>query len=266
MVDIARPKVMIEYHCYTDEATMSRILALLYMASVAAVLAHESESQLPLGHLHCHEELEGHLHSGWESRYFSEGRDSLDGDSLWSISLETGWRHLVTGVWYGVSPDQDYDEVQLSAGLAQVIGDYELYVAYTHLRFPFDDSHDNEIGAGVTWTGLPLDVAISADVYHSLDAAGEFWEFAVDREFKVSDGLSLEGVVLFGVNQGYVADGHDGANNLALRLGAEYSPMESFAVTAHLAYSWALDRDPNLPGDEALTDFFHGGIGLQWSF
>jgi hypothetical protein len=46
----------------------------------------------------------------------------------------------------------------------------------------------------------------------------------------------------------------------------EFALTDSISVTAHTTYSWALGRDAALPGDEQLIDFFHGGVGLQWSF
>ena len=236
------------------------------LASAPEAIAHEPETQLPFERPHAHDTTEGHAHLGWESRYFSEGRDALDGDSLFVGSFEMGWKHLAAGVWYGYSPDQRYDELQLTLALTQSIGDFEFYGAYTHIRFPFDDSHDNEIGVGVAWSGLPLDVELSADLYYSFDADGYFAEIIAGREFPMTDRLALNFSVLFGINQGYVADGHDGANNIGLSFGLEYALSDSISVTAHTAYSWALGRDAALPGDDQLTDFLHGGIGLQWSF
>lgn len=235
-------------------------------AGALAAFAHEPESQLPFERPHAHDAVEGHAHLGWESRYFSEGRDALDGDSLLVGSFEMGWEHLAGGVWYGYSPDQRYDELQLTLAATQSIGDFEFYGGYTHLRFPFDDSHDDEVGAGVAWSGLPMDVELSADLYYSFDADGYFAEIAAGREFAITERLALNFSVPFGINQGYVADGHDGANNIALRSGLEFALSDAISVTAHTTYSWALGRDAAFPGDDQLIDFFHGGVGLQWSF
>lgn len=227
---------------------------------------HEPEAQLPFERPHAHGAVEGHIHAGWESRYFSEGRDSLDGDSLFAGSFEIGWRHLAGGIWYGHSPDQHYDELQLTLALTQSLGDFEFYGGYTHLRFPFDDSFDNEIGAGIAWSGLPTDVELAADLYHSFEADGFFAEISAAREFPITDRLALSLTGLFGINQGYVSDGHDGANHVAVRMGIEYALSDSLSLTAHTAYSWGLGKDRALPGDDPLIDFFHGGAGLQWSF
>jgi hypothetical protein len=243
------------------------VLSLVYgFASVWTAFGHDTEAQLPFARPHAHEPLEGHAHLGWESRYFSEGRDSLDGDSLFVGSAEMGWKHLSGGVWYGYSPEQRYDELQLNLALKQSIGDFEFYGGYTYLWYPYDGSHGHEIGAGVAWSGLPMDVDLSADLYHSFDADGYFVVISAGREFSITDRLALNFSVPFGINQGYVADGHDGANNIALRVGLEFALTDSISITAHTTYSWASGRDAAFPGDDRLIDFFHGGVGLEWSF
>ena len=181
-------------------------------------------------------------------------------------SFELSWKNFVGGVWYGSSPEQNYDELQLALAYTRSIGDFEFYVGYTHFRFPFEDTHEDEVGAGLVWSGLPMDIELSADVYYSFETDGYFAELAVSREFSITDQLSLNIAVPFGINQGYVDDGHDGANNIAIQLGLEYALSDTVSLVAHATYSWALDRDSSLPGDDQLIDFFHGGIGLQWSF
>ncbi|MCX6865046.1 MAG: hypothetical protein NTV46_02280 [Verrucomicrobia bacterium] len=242
------------------------IFAATMLTAPQSLFGHEPESHQPINRPSAHEEIHGHVHAGWESKYFSEGRDSLDGDSLFASSLEIAWQHLTGGIWYGSSPDQRYDELQLTLALTQTIGDFEFYGRYTHLRFPFDDSHDNEIGAGIAWSGLPLDVELAADIYNSFDADGYFAEISATREFSITDELSINLSGLFGINQGYVCDGHDGANHAALRLGIGLALSDSLSIMAHATYSWGIGRDLTLPGDDQLIDFVHVGVGLQWSF
>ncbi len=234
--------------------------------NVLAAFGNEPEAQFPFKQSHNHESIESHVHLGWESRYFSEGRDSLDGDSLFVGNFEMGWKQLTAGIWYGYSPDQRYDELQLTLTFTQTIGDFEFYGGYTYLQFPFDDSYDNEIGSGMTWSGLPMGIQVAADLYYSFDADGYFAEISASREFSITEHLTLDFSVPLGINQGYVADGHNGANHLALRLGVKYELTDTWFIIAHTTYSWGLDRDRTLPGDAQLIDFFHGGIGLQSSF
>lgn len=69
-------------------------------------------------------------------------------------SLELVWKNFTSVVWYGRSPEQDYDELQLSFAALQSIGDVKVYAASTHLRTPFDGLDDMEVGAGFSWAGL----------------------------------------------------------------------------------------------------------------
>jgi hypothetical protein len=64
---------------------------LFSIVGVLAVSGHESEAQLPFERPHAHDSLEGHAHLGSESKYFSEGRDALGGDSFLVGSFEMGW-------------------------------------------------------------------------------------------------------------------------------------------------------------------------------
>ena len=242
------------------------LLLITYFINVSAASAQEPEKPFPFDTSHAQDSIESSFYLGLESHYLSEGRDALDGDSLLVSSFETSWKNITGGVWYGYSPDQRYDELQLALALTHSIGDFEIYGGYTHLRSPLEGSHDNEIGAGVAWSGLPMEVELSADVYYSFGADGYFAEISAGRDFTISDELTLNVSAPFGINQGYVVDGHDGANNIALRLGAEYALSDAISITAHTTYSWALSRDKNAPEDELLVDFFHSGLALQWSF
>jgi hypothetical protein len=111
-----------------------------------------------------------------------------------------------------------------------------------------------------------MKLELAADAYYSFVADGWFAELAATRNIKITDQLSLGCSGIFGLNQGYVPDGHDGANHLAVRLGLEYAVNDSLSITVHTTYSWGLGRDSTDPGDDQLIDFFHGGFGLQWSF
>lgn len=199
--------------------------------------AHTSDLQQPFQRPHAHEEIEIHIHTGLESRYFSEGRDALDGDSLWASSFEFGLEHFAAGLWYGNSPEQSYDELQLSIAVTQNFGDIETYLGYTHYIFPFDGSHDDEIGTGITWSGLPADIDLSADICHSFDANGYFVELSASREIEITKKFTITPAAIFGINQGYVSDGHDGANHIAVQISGSYSLTETISLIGHTTYS-----------------------------
>jgi hypothetical protein len=246
---------------------LSRFLFIFFCTALSA-MAHEPEAQTRFGHAHTHDALDKkmdiHIQTALESRYSLEGRDSLDGDAISATSLDLGWGRFTGGLWYGWSPDQNYEESRITLGLTEQVGDFEFYAGYTHLKFP--DSHDNEVGVGGVWSGLPLQVDMALDAYYSFDADGAFWELSLSRAVEVSERLTFTGSGMFGINDGYIPDGHSGANHLGLRLGSEYILTESLTITGHATYSWALERNSRLAGDKQLADFFHGGLGLEWSF
>jgi len=243
-----------------------RLTILLFLILQLPLSAQTSETSILSGENASKQTFESLFHAAIESRYFSEGRDDLDGSSLLTTSAEFSWQNISAGVWYGDSPDEDYDELQLSIKVSKEFGNVEVYLTYVHLRTLFEGSHDNEIGVGFTVNALPFDLAFSVDAYQSFEVNGSFWEASLLREFTYNEQLSFSLSSTLGVNHGYVDDGHDGLNYVAASLGAEYALSEGVSLTSHIAYSWAVDRDSTLEGDENLINFFHAGVGLQWSF
>lgn len=243
------------------------LLALFVFPTVSQ--AHLPEPSLPFQPLHAHDALEAHVHFGFDSRYYIEGRDGLDGDSIITTTIELGYEHLALGLWYGISSEQNYDEMQLSAAYTWHLGDFAYYLSWTHFQFfslfPGSES-DNDIGFGISYSELPYDLTLAFDGYYSIGVSGSFLQLSGSREFALTDALSMELVGAFGMNQGYVSDGSDGANHLALSAGFNYEINETISLTAHATQSWALDRNPLAAGDETLIDFFHAGVGVQFSF
>ena len=243
---------------------------LLFISAFSSFLAaHDSEPAIPFERTHSHSDLEGHFHLGWESRYYSEGRDNLAGDSIFTSSAEFGFEHFSLGYWYAISPEQNYDEFQLSAAYTDHIGDFDYYFSFTHIElfniFP-TRQFDNEIGFGISYGELPYDLSIAFDAYYSLAVSGYFAELSLEHSKEITDKLSITTTGILGLNQGYIPNGHDGLNHLALRAGLEYALSDSLSISTHLTYSAPLNRDPNAPDDQFLTNFFHSGINLQWSF
>jgi hypothetical protein len=228
--------------------------------------SHDAETTKPIEKTHAHSTFDAHAHTGWESRYFSEGRDALDGNSLWTGTVELGYDHFSGGVWYGRSSNHKYDEWKYSLALTQESDAFEFYLGYTYLDFSKDHDSDSEWSAGISYAELPFALETSLDGSYSTDAEGTFFEWATGREFNLSETLQLSLSGILGWNEGYVSDGHDGLNFFALRTGAKVNLSEKFSIVAHGTQSLAVDRDPVLSGDELLKDFFHLGLGLEWSF
>ena len=145
-------------------------------------------------------------------------------------------------------------------------GGYEFYLGYTYLDFSKDHESDSEWSAGISYGELPFALETSLDGSYSTDAEGTFFEWGTGREFSLNETLELSLSGILGWNEGYVSDGHDGLNFFALRTGAKANLSEKLSLVAHGTQSLAVDRDPNLSGDQLLKDFSHLGLGLEWSF
>ena len=228
--------------------------------------SHDAETTKPIEKTHAHGTFDAHAHAGWESRYFSEGRDALDGNSLWTGTFELGYDHFSGGVWYGRSSNHKYDEWKYSLALTQESNGFEFYLGYTYLDFSKDHESDYEWSAGISYGELPFAMETSLDASYSMDAEGTFFEWSTGKAFNLNETLQLSLSGIFGWNEGYVSEGHDGLNFFSLRTGAKANLSEKLSFVAHGTQSLALGRDPNLPGDQSLKDFFHIGVGLEWTF
>jgi len=242
------------------------ILFALFPAFLNLGWSHDAETTKPIEKTHAHGTFQAHAHAGWESRYFSEGRDALDGKSFWSGTVELGYDHFSGGVWYGRSSDHNYDEWQYSLALTQESNGFEFYLGYAYLDFSKDNQSDSEWSAGISYGELPFALETSLDATYSKDAEGTFFEWSTGKEFNPSETLELSLSGILGWNEGYVSDGHDGLNFFALRTGAKANLSEKLSLVAHGTQSLAVDRDPTLSGDLQLKDFFHFGVGLEWTF
>jgi hypothetical protein len=93
-----------------------------------------------------------------------------------------------------------------------------------------------------------------------------FYEWSTYREFSLSEKSELFVSGLLGLNEGYVSDGHDGANFYAISIGIDRKITNNFVVFGHGMQSFAINPDFTMSGDDQLKDFFHFGLGLQWNF
>ena len=241
----------------------------LLLFSSDPVIANEVEPTPSFKLFNLDEEFNGSLSFGWQSRYFSEGRDVLNGDSLFTSSFGINFDNLSFGYWYAISPEQDYDELQLSVTYSNNLGGFDYYFSFTHFEFSNvfpTRAFDNEVGFGISYSNLPYNIGVSLDAYYSFIAQGYFTTLTVDYSKDLTDSLSLTASTVVGMNQNYITDGHDGLDNWSFRLDLEYALSEDWALSSYLAYSLPLDRDSDAPDDDLLTNFSHSGVSLQWSF
>jgi len=236
------------------------------LSFLSQLSAHQGEASKPFQMVHLHDAMQVHAHFGWESRYVLEGRDSLDGGSLWSSSVEASYDHVFGGLWYGRSSSNDFRELHLGLGLKQETGNFEYYLAYTHLLFPAEETSDSEWGAGISYDALPFGMETGLDLVYSADAKGTFIEWSLSKSFEVLDSWESSLGSTLGWNEEFVSDGHNGLNHFSLNASGQRSLTEHLGLVLHAAQSWAIDRDLALDGDASLKDVFHFGLSLEAEF
>jgi hypothetical protein len=212
----------------------------------------------------------GEMGALWESRYMGEGRDGLEEGGLFSSAIEAVTAvpvgDLTIGAWYGSGYDVDYTEMNLGAEWSVPVGPVELSAGYTYLDFISDDADDNEVSLGLRYTERETVVPF-VGAYYSFEAEGSFIEAGVESTIAVTENVSVDPFVLIGFNEGYVVDGHNGANHVAIGLQTSLPLNESLALEASFAYSIAIDKDEDRFADDAsLDDLAYGSIGLSAAF
>lgn len=242
----------------SNKWTMGKVCLIVLVAMLVAVAQGRAEDA-----------VETDVEMAWDSRYMTEGRDNLDGDWIAGATVETTFRFLAVGAWFGANPESNvrYRELNAWFEIGGSRGDFEGQISYTHLRFLSDQGHDNEIGAGLAYTALPLGLALGAEGYYSFDANGAFYELTLRGEYEALDRLTLAPSATLGFNAGFIEDGHDGANNVALGLEATYRLAQSVHLVAGIAHSWEINADPErYPGDETLKNRLYGRLAMGTTF
>lgn len=210
-----------------------------------------------------------HVHGLWESRYVSEGRDNLAGNSMSSVSTDVTFCNFTIAPWLAHSDGADYTEANINLVYSlRTSKNLALYAGYTHLRFytPGRDSHDNEISLKASYTVLD-NTDVTSTAYYSFDTRGTFIIIEAGHETQLWADATVTMSIAVGFNGDYIDTGHNGLNHGRLRLNASYAVTKSIELTAHASYSHAIDAQPGLyPGDATLKDTFWSGIGAVISF
>ena len=203
----------------------------------------------------------------WESRYVSEGRDNLDGAGIQTTIIDIEYEFFELLLWNGWGYDSEYDELNIIPSLNYELNNIKIYLDYNHKQFFEDDESENEIGSGISYHGLPYDIFLGFDWYHSFEADGSFYEFSLGSIIEPVQKVSLAPIFIFGINNNYISDGHDGANHISLQLNGQYEIAKQLNFHGYVRYNIEIDSDPNsFTGDELLNNFFWSGIGFEVKF
>lgn len=201
----------------------------------------------------------------WESRYLSEGRDNLAGESLASVCIEGGVDNLSASLWLAQSPDSGYREEQLGVAHSWEWGRLDWEVSANLIWLP-DGERDQEVGLRLVYpAGEHLEV--HWQIYHSMQAHGFYHLAEVVSPGWEAGGLELDMKLGSGFNGGYVADGHRGLDHLSAAVEACFALNATWRIVGNLLFASAVGRNPgDHPEDSTLHDGWHFGAGMIANF
>ena len=200
------------------------------------------------------------INPAWESKYVSEGQNNLDSGGIFSFDIAAAWQHLYVGSWFAQGDSESYQELNLYVGYVYQFHAVETYLNFTHLRFPKDNEHDNEIAFGLAYLGME-NLYPAVDYTWSSEADGAFVEVSLNSQLHIENApIVFTPYILQAFDFGYVTSDYDGPNNLQIGIVTTIGIKEHSQLNIELNHSWAqenLDR-------EDLGDVTWVGIRLIW--
>ena len=253
---------------------MNRLLATAFLCAQICIAQHHHNVQPVPQHGEAHDPAVAHpafplevsLAAVWDSHYVSEGRNNLDDDGLASAEATIGYQGFSLGAWAAESPDQDYREYNYWLEYRYEWEAFTVTAAYTYLDFDTDDADDKEFSFYIGYA-LPYDLQLEIGGYYSDESSGTFYEGTLSAEFELTEAWALTPFINLGSNDGYIAEGHNGLNHLALGVELNYALSEYFSIGGYLAHTIAIDSDASdHADDDLLEDFTYCGVNVIFSF
>ena len=219
---------------------------------------HHLEREIDLG--------EFEIGLGFDSRYVSEGRDNLSGQSGIIWGKVGGHTHAAGGTFFTElltieAWGKAYNETNVSVGYEYEEGSASIGGALTYLDFPTDGENDLEANLNARWkwgaTG-----GFTTDWAWSEKSGGWFGETSAFHEIAVNQNWTLTTMAFLGANKGYVVEEHDGLNYLGLRIETVVALTEHLKCAFYIAAIEPLGRESG----ESLRNLLWAGGALTFAF
>ncbi|RME87985.1 MAG: hypothetical protein D6767_10965 [Candidatus Hydrogenedentota bacterium] len=232
------------------------------------LLPNDAEPQFPVERISAHDYKKPYhmdFYAGFDSLYFSEGRDNLQNAGIGIGSIEMGYKFIYMGAWYANSPKKPYQEGQLGFGITHFFNEWKAYLGTTFLWMSANPLQDYEIQSGVHGSNLFYNISLDADIYYSFFSQGAYlllsahllWDWFWQTTWTVT--------VFSGQNYHYVPDAHTGLDSIGSRLEMERSITEHFSWLIHITNSFAIHKNTAKPGDLPLRNLVYVGLGMIYS-
>tara|TARA_R110000850_G_scaffold169388_32_gene294711 strand:- start:1519 stop:2376 length:858 start_codon:yes stop_codon:yes gene_type:complete len=248
-------------------------------------------------------DIGGEISAGYMTDYIFNGV-RFARDSAWvdvNYTIDSLWAPINVGVWYlnGINPTgpaagnvlggNNLDELDLyaSVGLGSFAG-IDATLGYTHYFFPESNIGSyGEVGLDLAYSLGWVDLTWSTDLASTKrgglgSSASWFHTFGLEREFGITDSVSLVLAAAVGYSDGYFGPGFYGLTpNAATPRDSgwnHYSVTASLPIelncratlTPYIGYngapdSWVADGIQGI-GGQPQSDILHGGVSLSVSF
>jgi len=205
------------------------------------------------------------METNWESQYFSQGRDNLDGAPLSTITVDFEEGHFSGGFWFGQSTGVDYREYQSFLGFSESFGIVDVSLNATQVQIVETDEFDQELGVSLS-LGSVRGIDLVMDSYYSVESDGWFGEFGISKHLEYFENFHYDVHASVGYNMGYISEGHLGMNNAELVWTFEYHVNPTMSVVGYSGYSWALGAKNAFEGDRCLQNSVRYGFGFSIAF
>lgn len=206
---------------------------LMPLATTSPLLL-EKESESPLAFCY---------HTGWASKYVSEGVDSFGKGGIWEFSPEISYKEFTFTTWYGLSDSINASELKL-------IGNYYIHLSDSLTLVPSYEHAYASPGNGYSDTpalGVAYHVndwlTVGADI--QWDVADGRWRGYYDgyaeASFELTDRIQVCFMALYAFNDGYLGEdiGH-GSNTIDYSLTLTANITDNLSCSCCVNYSQAL--------------------------
>jgi len=139
-------------------------------------------------------------------------------------------------MWYGSGLEEDYKELQFSAGLSFNLSDVGISFGLTDLSFLHDDSKGQEFYTELSYSKINWLTPTLVNVY-SFEAEGSFLELLL--EFNIpsqNEKFGIAPFLLAGYDLGFVEDIHC-INNFQTGLELSYQLIDNVSIAGYIATS-----------------------------
>lgn len=179
----------------------------------------------------------------YQNQYISEGINNIDSPTIvWLATEHSLNANLVVALEYGLTTDNQYDELNLIAAYANKIRhiDYRLFIS--KLFYFKDDASELELGAEFEYA-LTDTLTSQLFMVHSRLSDGEYAEFTLSQrlftEHSQQTAWQVSSYLKLAYDHGYVAENRSGYNHTALGFLLDYPLNQTIGLNFTIEKNWA---------------------------